>query len=232
MRFARSCLARISGASASCGVLGEPRLDGSPVERLVPIPVVVGRRDEGGGDEVAGLEDRDRALERRERIVPVRVVGRKRQLPPERLPDDDVATGADGRLEGIERPGQASPDEARAEAEGDVVRTVGQDRLGGVRELERDAVGHALTSGTLDGDRMELGRELDPLHRASELLREEHARGRRARTRCPARVSPAPSQPAPEQEQLLGGGRVLELVIPLGHDVIAWNHRTILPCRG
>src|SRR4249919_3852198 len=115
----------VPGADVGCirvvRIFRQPGLDGTPVERLVSIPIVVRRRDEGGGHEPTGLEDRNGALERRERLVAVDVVGWQLRCHPERLTDCDVTAGVNSRLERIERARQASPDEARAETESDVV---------------------------------------------------------------------------------------------------------------
>ena len=51
------------------GIRGEPALDGLPVERLVAIPVVLGRRDDGDDREPGGFEDRDRSFERGPRFT-------------------------------------------------------------------------------------------------------------------------------------------------------------------
>ena len=87
----------------------EPVLDGLPVERLVAVPVVLGRGDDRDDRKARRLEDHDRALERRPRVATILVVLRQRKAPPVRLADDDVAAGTDGRRERIDGRRRGSP---------------------------------------------------------------------------------------------------------------------------
>ena len=66
--------------SAVVGIVGQPLLDGSPVEALVPIPVVLGGGDEAGGGETGLLEPVDGGVEADE-VAPIDRVG-ERPLPP------------------------------------------------------------------------------------------------------------------------------------------------------
>jgi hypothetical protein len=212
-------------------VLGEPLLDRAPVQRLVAVPVVLRRRDDGDGPQRPGVHDRDRALERRERTVAELVVVRNRQRAEVRLADDDMAALAHRGLERIQRPGEAAPDEARAETHRHVVRARLELLLRSIAEPERDELRETGHPHALDGSRVELGCDLDALDPAAELLREQErgpapARGDVEHAR--ARVQP---EPPAEKTELVLGDRVLELVIALRDGEVAREHGHILTRR-
>ena len=89
----------------------------------------------------ARLDDRDGAVERGERLVPLLVVVGQRPGAPVRLADDDVAARPHARLERVERAGEAAVDEARAEAERGVVGAGASSSCEASAEPERDEVG-------------------------------------------------------------------------------------------
>ncbi len=209
-------------------VLREPLLDRAPVERLVAVEVVLRGGDHRHDPEHAGLHDRHRAVERRERVVPVRVILGQRQPPPEWLADDDVPARPRCGLERVERPRETAPDEARAEAQRDVVGPGGKFLLRGVTQPEGHALAEPRRFCALDRHRVELGRDLDALDRASELLGEEHRRAAppgRDVEHARARAEP---ETLPEKPQLVLGNRVLELVIALRDDEVARDHGPIV----
>jgi hypothetical protein len=84
-----------------------------------------------------------------------------------------MASGANDRLECVERSCQAFPDEARAETHRDVVAVPELD-LAGVRELEADAIGDPCRIGPVEGGRVELRPQLHAANRAAELPCEQH----------------------------------------------------------
>ena len=104
------------------------------------------------------------------------VVLRKRKASPERLADDDVATRANGRHERLDRVGEAPVDEARAETQSCVVRLRLVRRHRSVGQLEGEPIAQPRFCGALDGDRMEVRRDLDPVPRTAELGGEENRR--------------------------------------------------------
>ena len=108
--------------------------------------------------------------------VALLVVVRKRQPAPERLPDDDMAARTHDRLEGVERAGEAAPDEARAEAHRNVVRLLLELHLRRVLEPEGDEVLEPGRACPLDRDGVELGRDLDPVDATAELAGEQDRR--------------------------------------------------------
>ena len=87
-----------------------------------------------------------------------------------------MATRAHGWRKGVDRVGEAAVHEARAEAERRVVR------LGLVRDarrvakLERDSIADPGLHGPIDGDSVELGRDLDAVPRAAVGRREQNGR--------------------------------------------------------
>ena len=213
------------GRVRSSGIGREPALDRLPVQRLVAIPVVLGRRDD--------RDDRARPRSRRSRTVPssvvhgscaVLVVLRKRKASPERLADDDVATRANSRRERVDGVGEAPVDEARAETERSVVRLRLVRRRRSVGQLEGESIAEPRFCGTLDGDRMEVRRDLDAMPRAAELGGEENRRPATPRRDVEdARVGAEP-ETLPEKEELLLRRRVLDLVRRLRDDEVAGNH--------
>jgi hypothetical protein len=79
---------------------------------------------------------------------------------------------------------------------------------------------------------MELGRGLDPAHRAPEVAGEQDCRPSASRRYVEhARIRIEPETLA-EKDDLFGGGRVLELMLRLRDHVVARDHGAILPrCR-
>ena len=87
-----------------------------------------------------------------------------------------MATGPHSRRERLDRVGEAPVDEARAEAESCVVRLRLVRRRRSVGQLEGEPIAEPRFCGALDGDRMEVRRDLDPVPRAAELGGEENRR--------------------------------------------------------
>ena len=148
----------------------EPAFDGLPVERLVPVPVVLGRGDDGDDRKSRCLEDHDRPLQRRPRVTTILVVLGERKTPPVRLADSDMAAGTDGRRQRIHGLGEVAEDEARSEAESRVVGLGLERRACPVTKLERDQLGDSGLRRPRECDGMELGRDLDPAARCSRTL--------------------------------------------------------------
>ena len=206
----------------------EPALDRLPVERLVAVPVVLGRGDDGDDRQAGRLEHEDGALEGRPRLVAVLVVVRQRQPAPVRLADGDVPAGTNSGDERVDRVRKAPVDETRAEAERRVVRLRLEGRLRAVLELEGHPVLEPRRSDALHRNGVEVGRDLDPVHGATELAGEEERRpAAPGRDVEDARLRPQ-AEALPEQQDLLLGGRVLQLVHRLRDDVIARDHGAII----
>jgi hypothetical protein len=135
--------------------------------------------------------------------VPILEVLGERKPAPERLPDDDVAAGANRRRERLDRVGEASVDEARAETESCVVRLWLVRRRRSVGQLEKEPIAEARFCGAFDGDRVEVRRDLDPVPRAAELGGEQDRRPATPRRDVEdARVGAEP-ETLPEKEKLL-----------------------------
>jgi hypothetical protein len=195
-------------------MIREPLFDGSPVQALVAVPVVL-----RGGDDPRQLEAgvREASSRHRERDELLRVDGvRKRPHPPERLADRNVgAVGHDGP-ERRRRVGDRPPHERRAEAEGGVV---------GIRlELNLRRV------GGLDLDhRVEPGRGcllprllrehrpyLDAVHPAPVRRREDARRPALAARDVEHARSVVEPHVVADEADLLRARRVLELMVALG----------------
>ena len=199
------------------------------MQGLVAIPVVLGRGDHGDDRKSRGLEDRDGAVESGPRVTAIRVVVGQGEASPERLADDDVAAGPHRRRKRLYGVGQASVHEARTEAERGVVLLVRELLTGRVGEPERDEVRETARLCPLDRGGVELGRDLDSFDSALESLREQERRPAPARGDVEhTRARPEPN-PLAEQEKLVLGRRILDLVVPLRDDEVTRNHRADSP---
>ena len=158
----------------------------------------------------------------------VLVVLRKREAAPERLADDDVAARSYGRCERLDGVGEAPVDEARAETESCVVRLRRVRRRRSVGQLEGDPIAESRVGGALDGDGMEVRRDLDAVPRAAELGGEENRRPAPPRRDVENTRIRAEPETLPEEEKLLLRGRVLDLVRRLRDDEVARNHGRII----
>ena len=97
-----------------------------------------------------------------------------------------------------------------------------------VGQLEGEPIGEPRFCGALDGDRVEVRRDLDAVPRAAELGGEQNRRPATPRRDVEnARVGAEP-ETLPEEEQLLLRRRVLDLVRRLGDDEVAGNHGSII----
>ncbi len=198
------------------------------MERLVPVPVVLRRCDDGDDRQAGRLEHEDGALEGRPRLVAVLAVVRKRQPAPVRLADGDVPAGTYSGDERVDRVREAAVDETRAEAKRRVVHLRLEGRLCAVLELEGHAILEPSRGDALHRNRVEVGRDLDPVHGATELAGEQERRpAAPGRDVEDARLRPQAEEPS-EQQDLLLGRRVLQLVHRLRDDVIARDHGAII----
>jgi hypothetical protein len=161
-------------------------------------------------------------------LVPIPVVVRKREPAPERLTHRQVTAGFDSRREPVHGLGEVSEDEGRAQTEGGVVRLGLEARARPAAELEGDPLLEPGFGCTLDGDRVELGRDLDPVHVAPELLGEKQRRSAAPRGDVEDARVWTQAETSAEPQELLPGGRVLDLVRRLGDDEVARDHSGII----
>ena len=233
MAEVRPFLALVSAADLRrvrvVAVRREPALDGLPVERLVAVPVVLRRGDDRDDRQAGRLEDETVPSRVVHGSSSVLVVVRKREPPPVRLADDDVAAGTNRRDERVDGVRKAAVDEARAEAERGVVRLRLERRAARRRRARRrrrsssPAVAARSTATAWKSGEISTPCTLHPNSRARR-----SAGPPRPDAMSRTRDSRPEAEPLAEQQELLLGGRVLELVHRLGDDVVARDHGAII----
>ena len=224
-----SCRARIVGSVRIVCVRREPAFDGLPVERLVPVPVVLRRGDD--------RDHRKSCMSRRSRpSPPATSTGRDDPRSPPGAAD--AASTARRQRHGHRggRPAPAHPRSRRGHRRRSSRRGREPRRRTRARTPRRapspssnetsSATPAVRRLGERDG--MELGRDLDPAHTAAERLRQQDRRASPAGGDVEHPRAGLEPEPLAEEQQLLPRCRILDLVRRLRDHVVARDHAAII----
>ena len=129
------------------GIGFEPAAHGQPFGRLVPVPTVLVSQDHFNDVVAKAAERRDKFWQREkvgDRVGQTALGNRfgRRQLPPERLADEDDAAGTQALRQQFDGAGDAAGDPGGADAGGDIDLLVG-DVAGGIAVDEANFIGDA-----------------------------------------------------------------------------------------